>query len=469
MVSAALGIMIIVGLMFSVIMAGTVSATPQMIITSGDPPVQVYIGNSYSFTFTTDQPNYLYSGSTYPAWVTVTKTFQSNLIFSGTPTGLGNDRFSIKAYSQVGGGAVWLNWTVSTVQGIYVTSSPVTNGNVSVFYSYALTTNQPNFLLSGSSYPAWISSVQKVHTNDLVFNGTPTATGNYSFTVKLASQVNGGTVTASWYVLVSPTITQMKLTSTPPLNGSVGYTYHYVLTSDQPNVMGVASTYPAWITTVGKTATNNLVFDGVPASAGSYAFAIRVISSVGGGDVWQNWTVIVGTVPYPRFLQDMGTVTMTLNNTRFSYSPTTSIPANLTIIYMPAWMKWKDGTLSGIPTQIGRYMVQVEANSTVYGTKTQQAFVIIVNPVVWPQVPLSNMWLAFIPIIIMFPIVMISSISYETGRMEISQNIFMGSTSIGVALLVWCNVFPLWAIIITGSLIAVMIMRMNSPAVVPNG
>jgi hypothetical protein len=463
------GMIIVTGLMLSMLMAGTASATPQMNLTSGSPPVQLYLGSSYAYTLTTDQPNIMGSSSAYPGWATVTKTLTNNLIFGGTPTSTGNDSFSIQAISQVGGGFVWLNWTVAIVPGINFTSgSPPLAGNVSILYSYTLTTDQPDYLMAGSVYPSWITVTRTTAVN-LIFSGTPLATGTYPFVIKVISAINGGINTMTWSVVVTPTITQMTLTSTPPFNASTGFNYHYVLTGDQPNVMGNTSIYPSWVTTVGKTLTNNLIFDGVPSAPGVYPFAIDVISSVGGGDVWQYWNVTVSATPYPTFLQNMGTVYMTLNNTKFTYTPTTAVPASFTIIMMPTWMKWKSGVMSGMPSQVGMYQVEILAENMTYGTKVLQTFTIVVNPTVWPQLVLPNMWLAFIPLMLLLPMMMISSISFEDGRMRISANIFMGATGIGIALLIWCDVFPIWALLITGSLMAVMIMRMNRPAVTNDG
>ncbi len=120
-------------------------------------------------------------------------------------------------------------------------------------------------------------------TGDGKLQGAPTALGTYSFTLSLTSNTEDGeqTVTRRCSLTVSPPVVSLTDGSCPPARGTVGARYSAPL-----RATGAASYEWRLINGAlppGLTLAPAGLVEGVPATAGTYSFGLRVASAVGDG------------------------------------------------------------------------------------------------------------------------------------------------------------------------------------------
>jgi hypothetical protein len=303
----------------------------------------------------------------------------------------------------------------------------------------------------GAVKPSWFTTPNGGSV-DLytVLTGTPLVTGNYA--VSLVIECAGShfqwqnftiTVTSPW----APTYT-----SAPILIGFnlVAYTYHITLNE--------SSTFryvngPAWLT-VNHNGTNGISFylNGT-AVLGSYTIKTKATSVAGGLIAYQNFTLTISLPPHPVFTSTP--VTVGENGTYYTYTVTTNMACTFTLTISPAWLAYGGGKVSGNIPSAGAWLVNIQANSTLYGTTTNQTYALTATPLI-ADLPIDTSWMAIIPLIILLALVLFSAWSREEG---FSVTIMLGSTGIGIGMMVAVEALATWFIIVPVAIIILMIYR----------
>ncbi len=184
-----------------------------------------------------------------------------------------------------------LSITDSTVPPTFTSGAPA-SGLVGTAYSHTFTasgTPAPTFSVTSGSLPTGLS----LNSAGLL-NGTPTATGSFTFTVTATNGVSPD-ATQTVTVLVSNAPVAPTFTSGAPINGTVNNGYHHTFT---------ANGYPApTFTVTGGALPPGLALDptsgaltGTPTVVGSFNFTVTASNGVA-PDATQSVTLIVGTTP----------------------------------------------------------------------------------------------------------------------------------------------------------------------------
>ncbi len=191
-----------------------------------------------------------------------------------------------------GGKSNAMPFTVTPPLKITTTSLP--NGDVGVAYSATLsaTGGTPPYswsVASGSLPPGLSLSASGT------ISGTPTATGSYTFTIRVTDSV-GDTASQAYTVSIAP---PASITTTSLPNGTVGVGY-------QSTVSATGGTLPySWSVASGSLppglslGSTSGTISGTPTTDGSYSFTIQVSDSVG-GDASEAFVLSIGTgcAPY---------------------------------------------------------------------------------------------------------------------------------------------------------------------------
>jgi uncharacterized repeat protein (TIGR01451 family) len=197
-------------------------------------------------------------------------------LLSGTPTGSGSFPFTVRvtdASSQTATQAL----TVVIAAAPTLTFAAPPPGQVGVPYSNQLTvtggTGPFAWSVTAGSLPPGLTLAPSTG----LLSGTPTTAGNYSFTVKVLDAFGqSATKTVSLAVTASP-----SLSFPPPPAGQVGVAYNDPLTvtgGTAPFVWSVSGgTLPPGLSLAAGTG----VLSGVPTTAGSYPFTVRVVDATG--------------------------------------------------------------------------------------------------------------------------------------------------------------------------------------------
>jgi uncharacterized repeat protein (TIGR01451 family)/fimbrial isopeptide formation D2 family protein len=210
-------------------------------------------------------------------------------LLSGTPTTAGTYPFTVKVTDNAGLSATEAT-SITIVAAPTLTFGPPPGGWTNTVYSYTLSatggTTPYTFSLSSGSLPAGLSL-----SADGVISGTPTATGTFSFTVKL-TDAKGQIDTRATSVTIAAGVTT-NFAAPPP--GVVGASYSYTLTATggtAPYTWSVnAGTLPA-----GLTLSSGGVLSGTPTAAGSFSFSVNVIDA-NNGIATASITLVVTTAP----------------------------------------------------------------------------------------------------------------------------------------------------------------------------
>nr|WP_246318565.1 putative Ig domain-containing protein [Leifsonia psychrotolerans] len=254
------------------------------------PPNSGRVGtasDSYAFTATGfPAPIFAVSSGVLPAGLTLDA---ASGLLSGTPTAGGEFTFRVRA-SNSAGGATTPDRTVTISQApAFLADSPPTTGQTgtaSTSYTFAASGfPAPTFTVSSGTLPAGMN----VDSATGVLSGTPTAGGEFSYTVSASNGVGPAVVGQSHTLVVSsaPSFTA----DLPPLATAVDADYEYTFT---------ASGYPAPTFSVvgdvpgGLTLSAGGVLSGTPTTVGSFTFSVNASNDVDPDAEGDEHTVVVG-------------------------------------------------------------------------------------------------------------------------------------------------------------------------------
>ena len=207
---------------------------------------------------------------------------------SGTATATGSYAFSIKAERGVGCSAVKAYTLVVNCPTVAVNPASLPNGSVGAAYNQTLSATPSGsyaFAVSGGALPGGLTL-----SSAGVLNGTPTASGTFSFTVK-ATGFGSCFGTRSYTVTVAAACAPVTLPSLP--NAVRGVSYYGDLSGTLPSGSYTFSldggALPAGLT------LDNLfgALVGTPTASGTFAFTLKATSANGCSGT-RSYNLIVG-------------------------------------------------------------------------------------------------------------------------------------------------------------------------------
>jgi uncharacterized protein YhjY with autotransporter beta-barrel domain len=358
---------------FSTSTSYTLSLTPATpVITTGSLP-NATVGASYNQTIAASGGNAPYTFSLAAGNWPPGLSLSSGGVISGTPTSSGTYAFTVKLtdaagtivtqtyYSGIVVGAPSIALTPSSLPGATQGSSyskTIGASGGSAPYSYAITAGS---LPSGLA----LSSAG-------VLSGTPTVSGNFSFTVTATDSSGGSgpyTGTATYSLSVAANMPSIS-TSTLP-NGEIGASYNQTISaggSTGPYTFSVVSgSLPA-----GVTLTSGGTLSGIPTASGSSNFTVQVRDG-NNNTATQGLALTVAAAP------SIGTVTLAAAEVGAAYNQTINASGgvapytfSLSSGSLPPGMTLSSaGVLSGTPSAGGNVTFSVQLKDANNVTATQ--------------------------------------------------------------------------------------------------
>lgn len=249
-------------------------AQTSLTITSTSPLPQATRGQAYSFQFAssggTGTSRTWSAGGPLPAGLTLS----SSGVLSGTPTAAGTSEFSIRVTDNFFLVSKVFVLTVANPLAI-TTPSPLPDGFLQTGYSYQLSasggTSPYSWVLLSGTMPPGLGLSQTG-----LISGTPTQTGQYSFTIRVNDQINR---LDSRQFSLTIQITQVPLTITTSAlpEGTVGQAYSAALAATGGNPPYSFAVAQGSALPPGLSLSNTGVISGVPTVAGQFPVTFRVI------------------------------------------------------------------------------------------------------------------------------------------------------------------------------------------------
>ena len=359
-----------------VISCGTIT------IGGGTPPSNVTAGVAgYTHTFTATGgalPHTFSSTGTLPTGLTLSPAG----VLSGTPTAAGTFHFTIVATDSATGATCTGSapFTVVVVcPAITVNPASLPGGTDGTAYSQNLTatggTGPHTFAVTLGALPAGLSL-----STAGALTGTPTATGEFTFTVTATDTATNCTGSRAYTIRICPVIS-LSAVPTCATNGLVYTTTITPSAGTAPFAFGVTGTLPAGTTLDGTTG----VLTGTLTTAGQFTFTVTATDANGCAGS-QAYTVnVLGMTPAAGALPEATfgaaysqAVTASGGSGGFTYAVTTgSLPEGLTL--NPA-----TGALTGIPTGAagtGSFAFTITATNTATTCTIARAYTLVSRPV----------------------------------------------------------------------------------------
>jgi hypothetical protein len=224
-----------------------------------------------------------------------------------------------------------------------------------------------------------------------VISGTPTAVGNYVFSISASN--SAGTDTDQLTLLVTPAPVAPVITSNVPTSGTATTPYSFQVT---------ASGYPAPTFTVSDGAlpvglsldSATGVISGTPTTAGDSVFMITASNAVNPNST-EMYSVTIAPQSYERQapLITSGAATDGVVDTEYEFLVTASgspAPIFAVVGSLPAGLSLDSatGVISGTPTAAGTYVFSISASNSA-GTDTDQLTLMVAATAVAPVITSS--------------------------------------------------------------------------------
>jgi len=325
---------------------------------------------SQAFTASGGTAPYTYSETgALPAGITFTAATGT---LSGTATASGSFPISIKATdSTTGTGAPFsvTNSYTLVVAAPTITVSPATLTAATDGTAYTATFTAAGgdapytFTVTGGALPAGLTLAASG-----ALTGTPTAAGNFTFTVT-GKDVNNFTGSKAYSLTVNaPTISELPASGSLTATGEAAYTQTFTASGGTgPYTFVETGTLPTGITWNAGTAT----LSGTATQGGSFPITIKVIdSSTGTGapfSVTNSYTLTVNgpTITLTPATLTAGAIATTYTATFGASGATAPYTFSVTTGALPAGLTLSSaGVLSGTPTAAGTFNFTVTAKDT---------------------------------------------------------------------------------------------------------
>lgn len=351
----------------------TVQPTPTFSTPSNLPPAAVGIWYQQNIAISGGNgPQITVQSGSLPPGVTV----NSSGLVAGTPTTPGTYQFTLLA-TDFWGATVSQAFTLVVSGALTVSGPSQFSGSVGQQFSAMLqaVNGTPPFnwsVVAGTSPPGVTLS------SSGQFSGAPTASGNFSFTVRVTDSTGA---TASQAMAIDVAKSALQVGATLP-DGTTGQPYSQRLP--------VSGGFPPYqIVQMGLVVgyfglefdSSTLLFTGTPTRSGTFSGSVQVLDSMG-NRVTQTVTIVIhsgliisNNSPLPNaVLGQMYSQTLVVTNgvPFYSWSLTSgALPAGLTLSAI-------SGLLSGIPTAAGTFTFQVQVLDSIPNS-AQKTFSITVT------------------------------------------------------------------------------------------
>ncbi len=329
----------------------------------------------YIYNTTSSDPdvgdNLTISALSTPPWLTLTDHLNGTATLSGTP--LNDDVGSspiVLTVTDAAGSTDNQNFTVTIANSNDVpafTSSPITAGVQDVFYTYSVTTSDPDVgdtrTITAPTLPLWLGLVDNLD-GTATLSGTPTnADFGPNNVVLRVRDAAGEEVDQIFTINVDNANDPPTFTSTPVTGATEDILYTYNITTSDPdvgdNLTITALSIPAWLTlTDNLNGTATLTGTPLNPDVGSNSVVLTVTDGAGSTDN-QNFTVTVANAnDAPAF--SSSPITAGVQDVPYLYNVATSDPdvgdtRTITASTLPGWLTLTDNldgtaTLAGTPT-----------------------------------------------------------------------------------------------------------------------
>lgn len=339
------------------------------IITTALPAASVGAAYSQTLAASGGAPPYtwnLYSGSIVASVLPPGLSLSPTGAISGTPTTAGNYGPTVRVVDATGHEA-YQTYAFSVVTGVVISTASLPNGAVGAAYSQTLAAaggTAPYLwtLLSGTMPPGLAVSPAGVIT------GTPTVNGVFNFTLRVADAISASTSKAFTLVISGAALT---VTTASLPNGTPGTQY-------SQNLAASGGTTPYTWSLASGTLTPGLqlsaagAITGIPTTAGTSTFSVRVTDAAG-GSATANYSITIGAA-----MQITTPATLPNGSVGVAYSTQFAVQGGTAPLTWalnsgalpPGLMLSTAGVLSGQPTTTGNYFfsVRVSDASGVFAT-----------------------------------------------------------------------------------------------------
>lgn len=347
----------------------TVFASTNAPVFTSDTALNGTVGQPFTYTATTDNP---------PVSWTIAGTIPDGLSFStttgvlsGTPTTEGDYDILITGtniHGDTGIGGV-INIVIDPVTAPAITSDTEVNGFLSTPFSYTIVATNSPTSFSATGLPAFLTR------SGNVISGTPTSTGVFKFDVSAAN--GDGLDTKEVTLTVTVDATAPVFTSSTSVNGTVGESFTYTATTDNPWVdWSISGDIPAGLsfnTTTG-------VLSGTPTTAGDYDVLITGTNIYGNTGLGGSVNILIAPVPVP-VITSADSATGEVGQV-FSYTITaTNTPTSFGaqgLVAVPGLSLSVGGVISGTPTVFGVFPITLTAENN-DGTSTPVELLLTIN------------------------------------------------------------------------------------------
>lgn len=360
--------------------ASGTSAPATVSITVSDPVITITaagtlaatVGTPYSQTFTFNGGAAPWSGyqvANLPAGLSITATGADTVTVSGTPAEAGSFSLNVSATdSSTGNGpyAVGEAFVLSVAAPSLALSPAATTFNANYGAAYS-----QSFAASGGvgpySYAVSGSLPAGVSLSGDTLSGTPTVTGNFSFSIVATDDGASGTgapfTVSESYVLAVATPTVALSPGTLPASDP-GVAYSQTITASggvAPYGFALASgTLPA-----GLTLSSGGALSGTPTEVGTFAITIEA-TDANGQTGSQGYSLVINA-PTLALSPAAGTLTLTYGAAYSQVFAASGSPGPYGYAVsgaLPDGVSFSGGTLSGTPTAPGSYPITITATDS---------------------------------------------------------------------------------------------------------
>nr|WP_267115240.1 putative Ig domain-containing protein [Xanthomonas sacchari] len=341
-------------------------------------------GTSYSQTLSASGGTAPYGFAITTGTLPVGMLLSSAGVLSGTPSGTGSFNFTVSATdsgaSPISGSRAYTLTVASPTLTLPATTLP--NGTAGQAYSAAITQASGGiapytYAVTAGALPAGVT----VNSATGAFSGTPTVTGNFSFTLVATDSTSGtpGQASRSYTLaIVAPTLTVAP--STLP-SGTAGTAYNQALSTSggtAPYTYALSSgALPA-----GLSLSSAGVLSGTPTVAGSFTFVVGVTDagSFGGSHAY-TLSIVAPTLAITPPTLPAAAINASYSQALSTSGGTAPYSYVLNAGALPSGMSLSaGGVLSGTPTTAGNFAFTVGVTDANAFTAAQAFTLTVASP-----------------------------------------------------------------------------------------